>query len=496
MPPIITQLSRTLGIELPWTESLTTQSHQTETLDTAAVSLETRRWITLAVGSIFVAGLLSLAVVIGRLPFISQFIDDPLLFKRCLVVHVDLSLIVWFYAFISGLISMLKPSPAASARNIAFFTTLVGVLCMLGGALSRGAQPVLANYIPVINHPLFLSGLSIFFIGIIAQFILILVSPDKNDSRKALPASLPQEAAIGLQTAAIAVILAGATWISTKAGLPSNLEVKTYFEFSFWGAGHVLQVANVAAMLAVWLWLLKRATGISALSPRAASWAFLALVLPHFIMPILTLRGPMDTLYHSGATFLMRWGIFPITLLFLSIGYIHLRRHRSNITSTETKLARAGFYASGSLTLLGFILGACIRSSTTLVPAHYHASLGGITAAFMAATYLICASAVDKKSPIKAGDKFWKSSRRQLIVYGYGQLVFVLGFAIGGFYGLGRKTYASEQHVRSLGELIGLSVMGIGGLLAAIGGIWFLSIALRKIFGWWKHKHSPLHSTL
>ncbi len=496
MPPIITQFRRTLGIELPWIESRTTQSHPKETRATAAVSLETRRWITLAVGSIVIAGLLSLAVVIGRLPFIAQFIDDPLFFKRCLVVHVDLSLIVWFYAFISGLISMLKPSPAASARNIAFCTTLVGVFGMLSGALARGAQPVLANYIPVIDHPLFLGGLSLFFIGIIAQFILVLISPNRNDLQKPLPTSLPQEAAIGLQTAAIAVILAGATWISTKAGLPGNIDVKTYFEFSFWGAGHVLQVANVAAMLAVWLWLLKKATGTSAISPQAASWAFLALVLPHFCMPTLTLRGPMDTLYHSGATFLMRWGIFPVTLILFTIGYIHLRRHRSNIISTETKLARAGFYASSSLTLLGFILGACIRSSTTLVPAHYHASLGGITAAFMAATYLICASATDKRSTDQIGDKFWKSSRRQLMVYGYGQLVFVLGFAIGGFYGLGRKTYASEQEARSLGELIGLSVMGIGGLLAAIGGIWFLSIALRKIFGWWKHKQPSLQSAL
>jgi hypothetical protein len=496
MPPLITQLRRTLGIELPWAKSLPAQPHPKENPITDSVSLETRSWITLAVGSIVIAGLLSLAVVIGRLPFIAHFIDDPLLFKRCLVVHVDLSLIVWFYAFISGLISMLKPSPAGPARNIAFITALVGVFGMLSGALAKGAQPVLANYIPVIDHPLFLGGLGLFFIGIIAQFILALISSSKNEQPKILPASLPQEAAIGLQASAVAVILAGATWISTNAGLPSNLDVKTYFEFSFWGAGHVLQVANIAAMLAVWLWLLKQATGKSALSPRTANWVFLALLLPHFCMPILTLRGPMDTLYHSGATLLMRWGIFPVALVVLSIGFIHLKRHRSNITSTKNKLARAGFYASSSLTLLGFILGACIRSSTTLVPAHYHAALGGITAAFMAATYLICASITDKKHPEKISDKFWKSSRRQLIVYGFGQLVFVLGFAIGGVYGLGRKTYASEQEARSVGELVGLSVMGIGGLLAAIGGIWFLSIALQKIFGWWKHKQPSLHSSL
>src|SRR5512145_532688 len=62
-----------------------------------------RRWFLLAVGSLVIAGLLSISVVFGRLPGIARFIDDPLFFKRCLVVHVDLALVVWFYAFIAAL---------------------------------------------------------------------------------------------------------------------------------------------------------------------------------------------------------------------------------------------------------------------------------------------------------------------------------------------------------------------------------------------------------
>ena len=62
----------------------------------AVVSADARRWCALAVASLVIAGLLSLAVVIGRLPFLSGVITDPLFFKRCLVVHVDLSLVVWF----------------------------------------------------------------------------------------------------------------------------------------------------------------------------------------------------------------------------------------------------------------------------------------------------------------------------------------------------------------------------------------------------------------
>ena len=69
---------------------------------TPVVNIDTRRWCALAVGSLVVAGLLSLAVVVGRLPILSRIIDDPLFFKRCLVVHVELALVVWFYAHRHG----------------------------------------------------------------------------------------------------------------------------------------------------------------------------------------------------------------------------------------------------------------------------------------------------------------------------------------------------------------------------------------------------------
>ena len=72
----------------------------------AAVSGDVKRWCGLAVASLVIAGLLSLAVVVGRLPVLSRLIDDPLLFKRCLVVHVDLALVVWFYAFLAALLAL------------------------------------------------------------------------------------------------------------------------------------------------------------------------------------------------------------------------------------------------------------------------------------------------------------------------------------------------------------------------------------------------------
>ena len=435
----------------------------------SAASPFVARWLALALGSLLVAGLLSLSVVLGRLPGLSRLIDDPLFFKRCLVVHVDLALVVWFYAFASALAALRAGPRPGVVASLSFGGAVLGVLGLIGGGLVRGAAPVLANYVPVIDHPLFLGGLALFFVGVLA-FALRTLGAAAAPSAHGLPA----DAGAGVQTCGLALALAAVSWLSATAALPPGLPPHTFYEFSHWGPGHVLQTANVCAMLAVWLWIAGRLAGRPVLSARGARLLFSALLAPHFIMPLLSWQGALHRTYLEGATLLMRWGIFPVVLCALALVVRHLRRHAPRTASAEAGILRAGLGASMALTLLGFALGACIRGSTTLVPAHYHASLGGVTAAFMTASYLLLSSLGRK--PVAAA-----RARGQLLCFGVGQAVFALGFGLGGIYGLGRKTYAGEQHVRTLGEQIGLGVMGLGGLAAAVGGVWFLVLVLRPL---------------
>ena len=484
-------MASTSSFSLPLTASTPTAispirsaTFTARTASPATVSHDARRWCALAVGSLVVAGLLSLAVVVGRLPVLSRIIDDPLFFKRCLVVHVDLALVVWFYAFIAGLLALAVPAQPSKVRTVAFALAVGGVLAMLTGALMRGAQPILANYVPVIDHPLFSGGLTAFFFGTLLAFVQALAAPAPRADRP-----LPADATLGLQAAAVTIVIAAATWVSARAGLPEGLDVATRAEFLAWGPGHVLQAANACAMLAVWLWLLARATGsTSVLTRRVALLVFGAVVLPQAVMPLLTARGTLDTLYHTGATQLMRWSIFPAVLTVFVVGVIHVRRHRGapGKMNPAGRVAFTGFAASAALALLGMILGACIRGSTTLVPAHYHASLGAVTVAFMTAAYLVCDLVRRESGRAVWSDGAWRAARRQLAVFGVGQTIFALGFAIGGAYGLGRKAYAAEQHARSAGEIGGLLVMGLGGLVAVAAGLWFLFLVLRELRGWWR----------
>ena len=77
------------------------------------------------------------------------------------------------------------------------------------------------------------------------------------------------------------------------------------------------------------------------------------------------------------------------------------------------------------------------------------------------------------------------------MLFGGGQAIFGLGFALAGAYGLGRKQYGAEQHVRSLGEYLGLSIMGLGGLVAVAGGIFFLAVMLRRLGAWRRPATQP-----
>jgi cytochrome c oxidase subunit 1 len=304
----------------------------------ATVPAATRQWTALAVMSLVVAGLLSLAVVIGRIPVVSNWIGDPLFFKRCLVVHVDLALLTWFYTFIAGAAGLRVPCHGSVAGRIAPVASGTGMALMLAGATVPGAMPVLSNYIPVIDHALFLGGLALFFAGVLLFFIHnLLTAPVPRAG------VLPEDAATGIMAAGVAVALAAATWVAARTGLPEGLDAWTRAEFSGWGAGHVLQVANVSAMLAVWLWLLCRATGRQVLTVKQSRVLFSVLLLPHFVMPLLTWRGTLNQLYVDGATTLMRWGIFPVVVAVMSMS-----RRNAWLQSASRRASRSRCSASPS----------------------------------------------------------------------------------------------------------------------------------------------------
>lgn len=449
-----------------------------------------RSWLLLSIGSLILAGLFALFLVVGRIPAFAPFITDAGFFKRCLVVHVNLSLLVWFGAFAAAMFRCLptgaRPGPASAALPLA----LGGVAALCIAAFLPNAPPILSNYVPFIGHPVFAAGVILFLSGLSLNYL----HPRLWRPETAVEGDLfPPEVASGLRVCALATLLAVSTFAASWAATSRALPAEVFYERIAWGGGHVLQVANVAAMAAIWLLLIQRLQGRPVVSPTFAALLFGLLLAPHMIAPILTIHGTSSVLYHHGSTQLMRWGIFPVLSVFsiLCIRRLLEARRGGRLLRGFWRDARfIGFTLSAGMTICGFILGAMIRDSTTMVPAHYHASIGAITVAFMTMSYLLLPD---------LGVRIHSSRIRKLVpwqlgAFGIGQMVFAAGFAIGGLYGLDRKAYSSEQHVASFGEHLGLVVMGLGGLLAMVGGILFLIL----MFAAWRSSRStnPLETSV
>lgn len=434
---------------------------------------QARAWVLLAALSLMLAGGLAALLVVARTPGMDRVVGDPLFFKRVLVVHVDLSMDVWFCAFIAGLFSLLPVRGGgvwAGRRRLAPAAALGAMLLLVAVGMVPGIQPVLSNYVPMLDHPLYGVGLLLFALAVLAVVADARVLPRKGEPA---PALLPAESTWSLRAAGLTLLLAGVTFAEAWVLTPHALSADTYYELLYWGGGHVLQFANAAAMVACWLALLTPVLGRSPLSHRQAAAVAGLMLAPALLAPVLGLMDPVGGESRVAFTRLMQWGIFPGVLLALALvlrGLVQARREGQGPGGWRLW----AFAASAGLTLLGFLLGALIRGSNTMVPAHYHAAIGGVTVSFMAVAYGLLEPL---GMPVRSA-RLWTVARWQPVVYGLGQALFASGLALAGAHGMGRKAYGAEQVRRTFAETLGMGVMSLGGLGAIVGGALFVWVML------------------
>lgn len=460
-------LSPTLaGAREPGARAALRPSDETQDLGAA------RTWLALSLLTLLAAGIGAVLLVLGRVLPLVGFTAGGDFFRRCLVVHVDLALVVWFYAFLGALLALLPcRAPVRGLSRAGALVAGAGVLALLTGVANTGAAPILCNYVPVLDHPLHFIALGTFALGL----GLALLDGRLLPSREAAsgPVLMPPGARVGIRAAGIAVTVALVTLAAAFAGTPEGLLPRERYELLFWGPGHVLQAASACAMAAAWILLLTPALGDAPVSRGAANGLFALIVLPLLGAPVLAAAGTTEVRYHAGSTDMMRYGLAPalVILLFLC-GRAILRARRDGRLQRPLEDPRiTGFLASAGLTTLGIAFGAAIAGSNTVIPAHYHASVGGVTAAFMALTYVLLERL---GAPVPA--RLRPLCRWQPVLYGVGQVVFAVGFGMSGMYGLARKAYGTEQIVRSTAETVGLWVMGSGGAVAVLGGALFVTI--------------------
>ncbi len=99
--------------------------------DDAAQRALARGWLWLALAALIGSGLFSVLLVLARTPGINAWLPAGDFFRVALVVHVDLSVLVWFVA-IAGMLWSLNSGRAAAA------IAALGLLA--AGAVRRSAR--------------------------------------------------------------------------------------------------------------------------------------------------------------------------------------------------------------------------------------------------------------------------------------------------------------------------------------------------------------------
>jgi len=450
------------------------------------------RWLKNGIFALAIAGLYSVVLVVLRTPGLGQVFSDPMVFRTALVIHVNLSVLVWLLAITSAVWSVSKiKSGFESAYAKAGF---VGMLLMALSPLFPGAEPVMNNYVPMLENLVFIIGLSLFGVVILIFSVQIVVMSFIKQDTFSYGNRI---VVITKCTSALLFIGVWACFILSYFGIDSltnivPLEIDYYYEMLFWSGGHLLQFIYTQVMMFALLALAETWKG-GRLSYTNVYEMLLAL---NFVLALFIFIGHFyydvsDGVFKEFFTLHMIYtgGLAP-TIFILALLFELLTARIKNVPP----FVSAAFLASSLLFLSGGLIGAIISGVNVTIPAHYHGSIVGISVAFMGLTYLICFKAEIKKTLIHSdgligrlydilenwqGNKSGKVVAWQIYVITFGQLLHVAGLALAGGYGVLRKTPGSDM---PFSAKMYMGMVGGGGLIAIIGGLMFVYICAKNLY--------------
>ena len=431
----------------------------------------TTAWLLLGLASLVGAGIYSILLVLARTPWIQELTPFIDFFRVALVVHVDLSVLIWLLSVAGALWGLSSSRDLPGWDWFSLLTAAGGTAIVIVSPFLGAADPLMNNYVPLLRHPLFYTGLGLFTLGIASHLLRSVLS------RSSLRVSLDGNAALqfGISLAAVTAGVAIAALIASWSDLPRDMAGEVYYEFLFWGSGHVLQFTHTMLMMVCWIVLAHASGSRFQLTPRLAVIFFTILALPVITVPFLYVAHDVMSPGHRLAfTELMKYGGLSCLPLGLAVLVSVFRAGRP--AASEARYLRAALLSSMMLFTVGGVLGFLISGLDIVIPAHYHGSTVGVTIAFMGLCYYLLPR-------LGFGDLPPRMAWLQPWFYGGGQLLHIIGLAWSGGYRVQRKTAGLAQGVDRLGEIAGMGLMGLGGLISVIGGLLFLVVCYRSIRG-------------
>lgn len=415
-----------------------------------------RPWFIFSILSLGISGFFALIVAISRTPLWFRFLPEDY-FHYALIGHVDLSIVLWLTGFIHLLWNKFF---SIKKDRISLVLSYAGLCLLTFSVLFKLGSPVVNNYIPVLNHPVFTTGLILFLLAFYYKVIRL-----AKPSLKYVLASdsILSNLASGIQ---IGLILSLSLIISPFI-VEKTDDIKLFYERLFWIPGHIQQFLYGAVLISLWYYL----SAFEREEEKHRSLRFLSVIFPFTSLLLLFSQFlyPDPLIREAKIIVLLSFSIGLGIPIFIHIFYI-IKNFRPSSSVTSISLL---------FSILLYILGAVIaylglKEEDLRIPAHYHGAITSLTMALMGISYTLLTEL--GLEPVRP-----KRAKTQLTIFGAGMVLFVVGLYIAGKAGAPRKTFGAITE--DLTALIGLSIMGFGAIFAVTGGILFITnmiISLRK----------------
>jgi cytochrome c oxidase subunit 1 len=458
-------------------------------------------------------GLMGLLVALTRWPAVQLLPAEW--FYLVLTGHGANVLLFWIIFFEIAVLyfaSAVILGSRLAAPKVAWFAFLLMVVggVMANYAVLRGDSTVMfTSYPPMQASQWFYLSLIIFAVGaLIAVFVFfatLVVAKNENTYEGSVP--LVTFGAITAGIIAVFTLASGAiilipTWL-WSLGLISNIDTLMY-KVVWWGMGHSSQQINVSAHVSIWYAIGAMVLGAKPLSEKVSRMAFFMYIL--FLQlasahHILAEPGMSSSWKIVNTSYMMYLAVMGSMIHGLTVpGAIEAAQRRNGFTRGAfewlTKApwgnpAFAGMFLS--LVMFGFIGGISgvvlgteqlnvLMHNTIYVPGHFHGTVvAGTTLAFMAMTYLVVPLIFQR-------DILWPGlARWQPFVFGIGAGGISLFMMGAGTLGVARRhwdislTDAAHAYEFPAAAYLMMGLNGISAILAAVGGVMFIVIAVGSI---------------
>lgn len=439
------------------------------------------RWLVLALVVLGTAGLFALPLAFGRAPGLSDmfpwFVAN---FHRFLVVHVDYSFVVFFLCVFAAVahVTVYRLSGGMPKHLILQYIAFRGSVIAIAGMfipvfiLPQG-EPVMSNYVPVIQTQMFYAALVVLAVSMAAQSLMVLVNLTGRPTQDLKSHGFGIDIlSLGGIAGAVFYLLALGQFLYAWAILDGAPLTHQFNEDLFWAGGHVLQFVNVAMLVSAWYAIASTTFGRIAFNPMTVVAGMLLLTLGALATPLFTLIFEVFGGTWRQAFTDLQYIFAPVSLI------VAVPMVLAALKAQDKPWKNPGFIVillSPLVFGVGGVMGLFVDGQDTRTPAHYHGMIAGVTLAFMGLFYSVFLPLIKRTIP------YPRLALVSVWMFGISQALASSGLFLAGGHGAQRKVAGMEQGLTAFSAKLGMGLNGGAGLFAIIGGALFVWVAATAI---------------